>query len=227
MCKLEAEFSHLALAESYGGGEVANGPARGFRVSRKLKQELDSCRGHPLRLGWFWRLAFADHGPVVFIAQSQMYVADLVCERNASVNQALRGRRGQVWSQQECCAILDAPAAIPCGLPFTLDLTDDSIQCAAVEKGSLRDERKAVLAPRCCDFDNAAIVPITRLLELTGDAARMAQPECGRTGVHRIADQLASVHKYIMSIFNGHLQLSGQTALAPILETGCFPTAGH
>jgi hypothetical protein len=36
-----------------------------------------------------------------------MYIADLVCERNARVNEALRGWRGQVRSQQERFAICD------------------------------------------------------------------------------------------------------------------------
>jgi hypothetical protein len=81
----------------------------------------------------------ADHSPVVFIAQDQMYIADLVCERNARVNEALRGRRGQVRSQHERFAICDGPATALRGLPFTLNLADDCIHHAAVEKGSLHD----------------------------------------------------------------------------------------
>src|SRR6185437_13603474 len=92
-----------------------------------------------------------------------MYVADGVCERNSRVNEALCSRRGQVWSQQECFAIPDVLAAILCGLPFTLDLTDQGVHRAAVEIGSPYDEGKTVLASRRCDFEHAAGVPITGL----------------------------------------------------------------
>src|SRR5580700_5885784 len=92
-----------------------------------------------------------------------MYVADRVCERNSRVNEALCSRRGQVWSQQECFAIPDCLPAIPSGLPFTLDLTDQSVHRAAVEIGSPYDEGKTVLASGRCDFEHTAGVPITRL----------------------------------------------------------------
>jgi hypothetical protein len=68
-----------------------------------------------------------------------MYIADLVCERNARVNEAFRGRRGQVRSQHECFALRDSRAAALCGLPFTLNLADYGIYHAAVEIGSLDD----------------------------------------------------------------------------------------
>ena len=150
---------------------------------------------------------------------------DLVRERNARVNEALCGWHGQVWSQQECFAIPDVLAAILCGLPFTLDLTDHSVHSAAVEIGSLHDEGKAVLASRRRDFEYAAGVPDhPASLESTGDAARTAQPESDRAGVHRVSDQLASVHKYSMSITNGQ-SIKGTTGSAPVLKNAsCIRT---